>query len=326
MDAKIAGFYTCYDAYFCKIFTYLCKSSLERRFMKKIMNEKLTITTSNPVRARFYEYPRFTYPWHFHSEYEIIYVEKGEGDCLVGDSIISYSKGDLILFGSELPHSMQSPPDGGEESDNEEKSELKVRGVNIQFEKDFMHHAFNYYPHFIKIKNLLEEAQRGIYFPAGCSSRLVELLESIPLETGVDQITSFLQLLKEMANVTSRSVISTSDFENDIIYDGSRIDKIIAYLNKNYTRQIDLNEISSLAAMNPAAFCRFFKSKTGKSFKNYILEMRIGYACKLLLMGDMNISQISVECGFDTISHFNKSFKKHTGFSPSYYKKMMLAE
>ena len=115
MDAKIAGFYTCYDAYFCKIFTYLCKSSLERRFMKKIMNEKLTITTSNPVRARFYEYPRFTYPWHFHSEYEIIYVEKGEGDCLVGDSIISYSKGDLILFGSELPHSMQSPPDGGEE-------------------------------------------------------------------------------------------------------------------------------------------------------------------------------------------------------------------
>ena len=88
--------------------------------MKKIMNEKLTITTSNPVRARFYEYPRFTYPWHFHSEYEIIYVEKGEGDCLVGDSIISYSKGDLILFGSELPHSMQSPPDGGEESDNEE--------------------------------------------------------------------------------------------------------------------------------------------------------------------------------------------------------------
>ena len=133
MDAKIAGFYTCYDAYFCKIFTYLCKSSLERRFMKKIMNEKLTITTSNPVRARFYEYPRFTYPWHFHSEYEIIYVEKGEGDCLVGDSIISYSKGDLILFGSELPHSMQSPPDGGEESDNEEKTEPKVRGVNIQF-------------------------------------------------------------------------------------------------------------------------------------------------------------------------------------------------
>ncbi len=194
--------------------------------MRKMMNEQLPISKSSPLKARFYDYPYFTYPWHFHTEYEIIYVKEG----------------------------------------------------------------------------------------------------TIPVETGVDQITSFLQLLKEMANVASRSVLSTSDFENDIIYDGSRIDKIIVYLNKNYTRQIYLNEISSLAAMNPAAFCRFFKSKTGKSFKNYILEMRIGYACKLLLMGDMNISQISVECGFDTISHFNKSFKKHTGFTPSYYKKMMLAE
>lgn len=239
----------------------------------------------------------------------------------VGNNAEKYADGDILLLGSDLPHYMKS-----DEVYRQEGSTLRTTGTIIQFEKDFMHHAFNYYPHFMKIKNLLEEAQRGIYFPAGCSPRLVDLLESIPVETGVDQITSFLQLLKEMANVASRSVLSTSDFENDIIYDGSRIDKIIAYLNKNYTRQIDLNEISSLAAMNPAAFCRFFKSKTGKSFKNYILEMRIGYACKLLLMGDMNISQISVECGFDTISHFNKSFKKHTGFTPSYYKKMMLAE
>jgi len=181
MDAKIAGFYTCYDAYFCKIFTYLCKSSLERRFMRKIMNDKLTITTSNPVRARFYEYPRFTYPWHFHSEYEIIYVEKGEGDCLVGDSIISYSKGDLILFGSELPHSMQSPPDGGEESDNEEKSELKVRGVNIQFEKDFMHYSISQYSQFIPIRNLLEDACRGIKFTITRSGKIIKLLKQIPV-------------------------------------------------------------------------------------------------------------------------------------------------
>ena len=289
--------------------------------MRKMMNEQLPISKSSPLKARFYDYPYFTYPWHFHTEYEIIYVKEGTGMRFVGNNAEKYADGDILLLGSDLPHYMKS-----DEVYQQEGSTLRTTGTIIQFEKDFMHHAFNYYPHFMKIKNLLEEAQRGIYFPAGCSPRLVDLLESIPVETGVDQITSFLQLLKEMANVASRSVLSTSDFENDIIYDGSRIDKIIAYLNKNYTRQIDLNEISSLAAMNPAAFCRFFKRKTGKSFKNYILEMRIGYACKLLLMGDMNISQISVECGFDTISHFNKSFKKHTGFTPSYYKKMMLAE
>ena len=181
MDAKIAGFYTCYDAYFCKIFTYLCKSSLERRFMKKIMNEKLTITTSNPVRARFYEYPRFTYPWHFHSEYEIIYVEKGEGDCLVGDSIISYSKGDLILFGSELPHSMQSPPDGGEESDNGEESELKVKGVNIQFEKDFMHYSISQYSQFIPIRNPGKSSSSGSM--ENCWRKNTKKMESMYLHT-----------------------------------------------------------------------------------------------------------------------------------------------
>ena len=245
--------------------------------MRKMMNEQLPISKSSPLKARFYDYPYFTYPWHFHTEYEIIYVKEGTGMRFVGNNAEKYADGDILLLGSDLPHYMKS-----DEVYRQEGSTLRTTGTIIQFEKDFMHHAFNYYPHFMKIKNLLEEAQRGIYFPAGCSPRLVDLLESIPVETGVDQITSFLQLLKEMANVASRSVLSTSDFENDIIYDGSRIDKIIVYLNKNYTRQIDLNEISSLAAMNPAAFCRFFKSKTGKSFKNYILEMRIGYACKFL--------------------------------------------
>ena len=227
--------------------------------MRKMMNEQLPISKSSPLKARFYDYPYFTYPWHFHTEYEIIYVKEGTGMRFVGNNAEKYADGDILLLGSDLPHYMKS-----DEVYRQEGSTLRTTGTIIQFEKDFMHHAFNYYPHFVKIKNLLEEAQRGIYFPAGCSLRLVDLLESIPVETGV--------------------------------------------------------------AMNPAAFCRFFKSKTGKSFKNYILEMRIGYACKLLLMGDMNISQISVECGFDTISHFNKSFKKHTGFTPSYYKKMMLAE
>lgn len=275
MDAKIAGFYTCYDAYFCKIFTYLCKSSLERRFMKKIMNEKLTITTSNPVRARFYEYPRFTYPWHFHSEYEIIYVEKGEGDCLVGDSIISYSKGDLILFGSELPHSMQSPPDGGEESDNEEKSEPKVRGVNIQFEKDFMHYSISQYSQFIPIRNLLEDACRGIKFTITRSGKIIKLLEQIPSAKGADQIILLLSLLQMMAISNHKKYLTTSHYTpSPSIMRNERMEKVIAYLNKHYTESIGLDEIASYIAMNPTAFCRYFKENTGKTFKEYVLDMR----------------------------------------------------
>jgi AraC-like DNA-binding protein len=124
--------------------------------------------------------------------------------------------------------------------------------------------------------------------------------------------------------MNSKKLISTADFISDTINDTNRIDKIITFLNKNYNRPVNLTEISSLAAMNATAFCRYFKSKTGKSLKAYIADMRTAYACKLLLMNNMNISQISTECGFDTISHFNKTFKKIAGYTPSQYKSLML--
>ena len=286
--------------------------------MKKIMNEKLTITTSNPVRARFYEYPRFTYPWHFHSEYEIIYVEKGEGDCLVGDSIISYSKGDLILFGSGLPHSMQSPPEEGEVSGP------RVKGVNIQFEKDFMHYSISQYSQFIPIRNLLEDACRGIKFTMNRSGKIVRLLKQIPSAKGADQIILLLSLLQQMATHENRKYLTTSSYvPSPSVMRNERMEKVIAYLNKHYTESVGLEEIASYTAMNPAAFCRYFKENTGKTFKEYVLDMRIGYACKLLTTSFMNISQISATCGFESPVHFNRIFKRVTGMTPSAYREQM---
>lgn len=288
---------------------------------KKMMNERLSISNSSPIIARFYDYKHFTYPWHFHSEYEIIWFKESTGLQFVGNNVEKYDAGDVILLGPNLPHFMKSD-DIYLSGDND----LRVKGVIIQFEKEFMYHSINHYPHFIKIKKLLENSRQGIYFPKTYSSNFIELLNRIPTETGVDQITSFLQLLKKMSEIKRAQLISTSDFTNDEISGGSRIDKIISYLNRNYTRHVELEEISSFAAMNPAAFCRFFKSQTGNTFKNYILDMRISYACKLLLIEDYPISQISTECGFDTISHFNKTFKKSTKYTPSQYKKVMLTD
>lgn len=286
--------------------------------MKKIMNEKLTITTTNPVRARLYEYPRFTYPWHFHSEYEIIYVEEGEGDCLVGDSIIPYSKGDLILFGSELPHSMQSPPCYGEDP------EFKVQGVNIQFEKDFMHYSISQYSQFMQIRNLLEDACRGIKFEVDKAGKLIGLLKQIPVAKGAEQIILLLSLLQTMATDDNRKYLTTSHYTpSPSVMRNERMEKVIAYLNKHYTESIGLDEIASYTAMNPSAFCRYFKENTGKTFKEYVLEMRVGYACKLLNGSMMNISQISATCGFESPVHFNRIFKRVTGVTPSCYREQM---
>lgn len=288
--------------------------------MKTIMNERLSISKSSPLNVRFYDYNHFTYPLHFHSEYEIIYIKESTGTRFIGNSIAKYEAGDILLIGSNLPHFLKS-----DEVYHTNACDLRVKGTIIHFEKEFMYCAINYYPHFIKIKNLLQESQRGIYFAKGHFRKLQELLEKIPLENGLNQLMLFLEILKEMSETDEKQTISTTDFVNETIYDTARIDKIISYLNKNYTRHISLDEIASFAAMNSSAFCRYFKSKTGKSFKNYILDMRIGYACKLLLMEDVSVSQLSSQCGFETISHFNKTFKKNTGFVPSHYRKMMLS-
>ena len=288
--------------------------------MRAIMNERLPISKSSPLKTRFFDYEHFSYPLHFHSEYEIIYIKEGTGTRFLGNSITKFQAGDILLIGSNLPHFMKS--DDAYHSGN---ADLRVKGTIIQFEKEFMYSAINHYSHFVKIKNLFQESQRGIYFTASSFPKLQDLIERIPLENGLNQMMLFLEILKEMSETENRQTISTTDFVNETIYDTARIDKIMSFLNKNYTRHISLEEIASFAAMNASAFCRYFKSKTGKSFKNYILDMRIGYACKLLLMEDISISQLSSQCGFETISHFNKTFKKNTGYVPSQYRKTMLS-
>ncbi|MES2240211.1 MAG: AraC family transcriptional regulator [Bacteroidota bacterium] len=289
--------------------------------MKTIMNEQLSISELVPLNVRFYDYNHFTYPLHFHSEYEIIYIKESTGTRFIGNNISSYEAGDILFIGSNLPHFLKS-----DDVYHTANTDLRVKGTIIHFEKEFMYYAINHYPHFVKIKNLLQESQRGIYFARGRFEKLKDLLEKIPLEKGINQLMLFLEILKEMSETEDRQSISTSDFVNETLYDTARIDKVMSFLNKNYTRTISLEEIASFAAMNATAFCRYFKSKTGKTFKNYILDMRIGYACKLLLVDDIGISLISSKCGFETISHFNKNFKKQTGYVPSQYRKMMLSK
>ncbi|KAA6351676.1 Virulence regulon transcriptional activator VirF [termite gut metagenome] len=287
--------------------------------MKNIMNEKLSISESNPIHARHYDYDHFTYPWHFHSQYEIIYVKESTGLCFVGDCIEAYSDEFFILLGSNLPHYMRS-------SDiyKTGNKDLRVKGTIIQFEKDFMLHSINYYPQFLQIKMLLEESRRGICFPKEVSEKIGKLVEIVPNLQGIQQITDFLLILQNMAISEKKYMASSLYYETFPSLGNKRIEKIISFINDNYTRDIDLKEIASMSAMNPSAFCRYFKENTGKTFTQYVTDMRIGHACKLLSLKEMNIAQICMECGFESISHFNRTFKQITRFTPTQYQQNIL--
>ena len=284
--------------------------------MKKILNEQLDISDTNPLKARYYDYKRFTYPWHFHSEFEIIYVEKGYGQGMIGDSITHFSDQSLFVLGSNLPHYVENPPEYTQQEN------LRVNGVIIQFEKDFMQYAFSHYSQFQAINRLLKNAQRGLLYSIAAYPDIPNKIKCIPQKEGVEQIVELLRLLDALTRTTPFKFISSPAYEPvPSRLHGRKIEKVIAYLNTHYTQDIRLEDVASYAAMNTTAFCRFFKENTGKTFKQHITDMRIGYACKLLLNEQWNISEICLECGFESVAHFNRCFKQHTEMTPTTYRK-----
>lgn len=283
--------------------------------MSRILNEQLCISNTNPIRARHYDYRYFTYPWHFHSEYELMYVSQGRGECIIGDSMLSYGERTLILFGSELPHCMQNPPEYRIDE------QLHVNGTIIQFEKDFMQYSFANYIQFTHIQKILTCANRGIVFDLTQHPEIQQMMNDFPSVKGLDQIILLLRLLQSLSEVSEQKFVASPNYNPTLAgIKDNKLQKVMVYLHRRYTSALTLQEVANFASMNPSAFCRYFKENVGKTLKEYIIEMRIGYACKLLTLGQLNISQISMECGFETISHFNRCFKKITGYTPSEFK------
>jgi AraC-like DNA-binding protein len=285
-----------------------------------MMHEQLTINEHVPVIARYYDYERFTYPWHFHNEYEIIYFEESDGERFVADSMEPFLPGDIIMMGSNVPHYMRSA-----EKYYAGDASLRVKGVVIQFAHNYMSYAISNYTEMKPIRILLETAGRGIHFPYPDNAALIESVRTLPGFKGVERMARLLLLLDQMAHFRSKRILGTSHFSQNIPpFTDNRMEKILAYINKNYTKNLKLDSIAEMIPMNASAFCRYFKEKSGKLLVDHIQELRVGYACKLLTGSRLDVLQISIECGFNTSSHFNKVFKRKTGLTPTEYRKQFL--
>lgn len=286
----------------------------------KIMHEQVSFAPNTSLKVKWDDFPHFTYPWHFHSEYEIVFVLKSFGKRFVADSIDSFSDGDLVMLGSNLPHFWKSGDEFFSEGDD-----YRVNAIVIQFSKDFFAAEIEHYPEFHSIKKLLKRSERGIKFHAEFSKKIgIELKKLLKLKD-LGQMLFFLKILDQMARTDQYRLLASDLYriENHETLNG-RLDKIMHFINHNYHRKILQEEIAAKVGMSTAAFCRYFKEKTGKTFINFVNEMRIAYACKLLIEGRMSISQICFECGFNNLANFNRSFKKITGHTPSVYQEQFV--
>lgn len=279
------------------------------------MHEQIDFPGRSAVKVKLREMPHFTYPWHFHPEFEILYVIDGSGTSFVADSIEEFQSGDLALIGSTLPHFWRS-----DEKYLNSGGKLKVKYVVIQFPNDFLRDEIMNYPEYHLIGGLLERASKGIRFSAdfarGIENKIIKLSKS----NGFERIIQLQELLQALAKTDQYKTLAGELYQHEnLTFTNFRLTKVLQFLNTNYQRKIELETVADIANLHPAAFCRFFKEKTGKSLSEYVNDMRIGYACRLIIEGKMSVSQISYESGFNNLSNFNRTFKKHTGYTPSNY-------
>ncbi len=286
----------------------------------KIMHEQVSFAPNTSLKVKWDDFPHFTYPWHFHSEYEIVFVLKSFGKRFVADSISTFTEGDLVMLGSNLPHFWKS-----DDLFFSEDEEYRVNAIVIHFPKNFFEYEIENYPEFHSIRKLLIRSGRGIKFHPGFSEKTGKDLKRLLKLKNLEQMLFFLKILDKMSRTDQYNLLASDLYkieEHGVLND--RLDKIMHFINHNYHRKIKQEEIAEKAGMTTAAFCRYFKEKTGKTFIRFVNEMRVAYACKLLIERKMSVSQVCFECGFNNLSNFNRTFKKISGYTPSFYQEQFM--
>ncbi len=279
----------------------------------KIMHEQLSFQGTNSFNIKWDDFPHFTFPWHFHSDFEMVYVIRSYGKRFVADHIEEFNSNDLVLLGCNLPHFWKS-----DEVFFKNDPKNKVNAVVIHFPAGFFKEQIASYPEFHNIKELLSRASRGIKFEEtivkAVGSKIMKLLK---LE-GLERTLFFLKILNQLASTKEYKILASESYRPDLHdWSSSRLEKIMHLISSSYLQPLKLDTVANHIGMNTTAFCRYFKEKTGKSFSQFLIEMRVGYACKLLIEGNQSVSQICFESGFNNLSNFNRQFRKNTSFSPS---------
>ena len=279
---------------------------LSERIFKEVSGPDYSFSFKRSEQPYFYD------KYHHHPEYELSFVEKGNGLRFVGDNIAPFKEGDMVLLGPNLSH-MWKCDRYYYESENKEMCSSYV----IHFPERLMEKMFNI-PEMVPINQLLRKSKQGLKIEGQTKEKVADLLKALPDQSYNERFFTFLQILyviscDEAPEMLSQSYMSTNGEDKQ----SDRLNAIYNHLLDNLEAKVNLSEIAEIANLSPTAFCRFIKLKTGKSFTHLLNEIRINHACRLLLQSTDKIAQVAMASGFNNLSHFNKQFKSITGKSPS---------
>jgi len=257
--------------------------------------------------------PIFYNRLHQHEEIQISHIINGTGKLLVGDSIHQFSKGDIYVIGSNLPHIFKSIP-----------GKKDAHMVTVFFTEKTFGPDFFKLPYFKELKFFFLNASSG-FKVISSQKNIAEQILKLSSQLKLERFVSFLHLLGQMSKVETEPLSKFIYSKNISSIEGERLQEIFDFVFQNFQQPISLVEISNMAYMTPNAFCRFFKQRTNKTFFQFLIELRVEHACQLLTSKkELNINLVSDESGFNSISNFNKKFKKIKGITPTQYRQSSL--
>lgn len=252
--------------------------------------------------------------WHQHAEIELFLVCGGQGGMMIGDHELPIDERcQMLILGSNLPHTM---------SYGNRPNEREVEAVVVHLSPTVFGSFYNL-PEMTVVRNMLKNAERGIYVKGETLEYVKQHMFAIVEDEPAQSMLRLLHILITIASsqdyeyIASQGYTSTHSRETD----SSRMNKIYNFVLENYHRDISVQEVANIIHFAKGSFCRYFKQRTGKTFMDFLIEVRIGNACKLLMEDEMNINEIAYACGYNNISNFFHQFKALKGCSPSRYQK-----
>ncbi len=248
--------------------------------------------------------------WHCHPEYEIVFISNGRGKRHIADHVSHYFEGDLVLLGPNLPHLGFA-------------QELKEKHVQIvvQMREDFLGKDFFELSEMADIRQLFQRARSGLSFHGHTRWEVGQILQNMVDLDKFWRMVELLRALQIMADSQEVWPLKINYLSLEVKpQDHQRMQSVYNFVEKNFHRQVTLDEAAGVINMTTPAFCRFFKKINHKTFIEFLNEFRVAHACSLLAEEHLSIAAVSYESGFNNLSHFNKQFKSVTGVTPTQYR------
>jgi len=283
----------------------------------KIEKTKITSFQNSSLSVISREESFFQAPFHSHPELELVYVKESYGKRIVGNSVEPFVAGDMVFLGSDIPHVWLN-----DEIYYQNNDALKAKAIVVYFNKEIFGPTFYELKETQKINSFFNQAVRGVVISGETNQLIAKKLEKLVHKKDFEVMAGLFKILAILSESSDTTFINNEYYTP--INEHSKKDRlsdVFEYLNKNYRDDISLIRIAEIAHLTPTSFCRMFKLKTKKSFVEYLNEIRVSNACKLLIETDMGISEIAYECGYKTASNFNQLFKKFTETTPTEYRR-----